>query len=84
MYFKKKIMHKKLLILNSTAKRNSSLHNKERDSLKDFINKDQNSTLGIFDKAVCCSSLMILMVNVALNAGSSKQGKADLAARGSN
>jgi hypothetical protein len=27
---------------------------------------------------------MILMTNVALNAGSSKQGKADLAARGSN
>lgn len=73
-----------LIILNSMVKRNSSIHNKERDPLQDFTFKEQNSTLGIFDKAVYCSSLMILMINVALNAGSSKQGKADLAARGSN
>lgn len=66
------------------AKRNSSICNKERDLFKDFIIKEQNSTLGIFDKAVQCSSLMILMINVALNAGSSKQGNADLAAKGSN
>lgn len=77
-------MRKNLLILNSTVKRNSGFHNKERDPLKDFVIKDQNSTLGIFDKAVYCSSLMILRMNVALNAGSSKQGKADLAASGSN
>lgn len=34
------------------AKRNSSICNKERDLFKDFIIKEQNSTLGIFDKAV--------------------------------
>ena len=77
-------MHKILIILNSMAKKNSSIQNKERDPLKDFTFKEQNSTLGIFDKAVYCSSLMILMINMALNAGSSKQGKADLAAKGSN
>lgn len=77
-------MHEILSILNSMARRYSSTHNKERDPLKDLVIQEQNDTLGIFDKAVYCSSLMILMMNVALNAGSSKQGKADLAARGSN
>jgi len=72
-----------LIILSGMAKKNPSIHNKETHS-KNFTFKEQNSTLGIFDKAVYCSSLLILMTNVALNAGSSKQGKADLAAKGSN
>lgn len=77
-------MYMILIILNcSLAKRNLRVL-KERDPFKDFIFKEQNGTLGIFDKAVYCSSLMILMIKVALNAGSSKQGKADLVARGSN
>lgn len=73
-----------LIILSSKERRNSSIHNKERDPLQDLVIPEQNGTLGILDKAVYCSSLTILMMNVALNAGSSKQGKADLAARGSN
>lgn len=40
------------IILNNLIRRNSSLLNKERDPLKKFIIKNQNSTLGIFDKAV--------------------------------
>ena len=72
-----------LIILSGMAKKNPSIHNKETHS-KNFTFKEQNSTLGIFDKAVYCSSLLILMTNVALNAGSSKQGKSDLAAKGSN
>ena len=72
-----------LIILSGMAKKNPSIHNKETHS-KNFTFKEHNSTLGIFDKAVYCSSLLILMTNVALNAGSSKQGKADLAAKGSN
>lgn len=41
-------------------------------------------TFGIFDRVESFSSLLILIKKVALNAGSSKHGKADLAARGSN
>ena len=45
-----------LIILSGMAKKNPSIHNKETHS-KNFTFKEQNSTLGIFDKAVYCSSL---------------------------
>lgn len=41
-------------------------------------------TSGILERARCLGSLLILMEKVALKAGSSKQGKAILAAVGSN
>lgn len=47
-------------------------------------NTKYTPTMGILDSARCFGSLMILIENLALNAGSSKQGKAIRAAVGSN